>query len=69
LFDPQWRVGDFLDWYLRAQEKNLKSVLLEDVFLKRRIHEDNLGRRERGLRKSYIYILKQALDRRQQRTS
>ena len=23
LFDPQWRVGDFLDWYLRrAREKS-----------------------------------------------
>lgn len=66
LFDPQWRTGDFIDWFLRAREKNLKCIMLDDVFLKRRIHEDNLGRRERDQRITYVHILKQALDRRQQ---
>ncbi len=64
-FDTQWRVGDFIDWYIRAQEKNLKSMILEDVLLKRRIHENNMSTREREHRKAYVQILKQALNRRQ----
>lgn len=64
LFDPQWRVGDFIDWFIRAQEQGLKTVMLPDVLLKRRVHENNMTTRERGQRKAYVHILKAALDRR-----
>lgn len=64
LFDPQWRVGDFIDWFIRAQEQGVKTVMLPDVLLKRRVHEDNMSTRERGQRKAYVHILKAALDRR-----
>jgi len=39
--------GDFIDWYLRAIEKGLKSVLLDEIVSHRRIHGNNMGIRER----------------------
>jgi len=63
-FDGNWRVGEFVDWYIRSMELNLKAQLLKEVVLKRRIHGNNLGRRERGSLGDYARILKAALDRR-----
>ncbi len=63
-FDTRWRVGDFVDWYLRASDRGVRSLMLPDVVLKRRIHADNLGRRERKHRADFARILKASLDRR-----
>jgi glycosyltransferase involved in cell wall biosynthesis len=63
-FSSEWRVGEFIDWYLRAQETGLRSLMLTDVVLRRRLHADNLGIRERGSRADYTHIIKAAMDRR-----
>ncbi len=64
LFDPRWRYGDFVDWYARAQEAGLRIRMINHVVLRRRIHGDNMGIRERQNRVSYARILKAAMDRR-----
>jgi glycosyltransferase involved in cell wall biosynthesis len=64
LFASEWRVGEFIDWYLRAQEKGLRTLMLADVVLLRRLHASNMGIRERGSRADYARILKAAMDRR-----
>jgi len=64
LFETDWRVGEFIDWYLKAMERGLKSFLLPEVVMKRRIHENNMGIRERKHQRDYVRILKAALDRR-----
>ncbi len=63
-FSTQWRVGEFIDWYLRAIEQGLKSFLLPEVVLMRRIHDANMGIRERTSRIDYVKIVKASLDRR-----
>jgi len=63
-FDPRWQIGNFIDWYLRAQEAGLRHALLPEVVLRRRLHTDNMGIRERASRHAYARILKHALDRR-----
>jgi len=63
-FSTQWRVGEFIDWYLRAEEIGLKSFLLPHVVLMRRIHDANMGIRERTSRIDYVKIVKASLDRR-----
>jgi len=63
-FDPQWRIGSFVDWYLRAQDAGLRATMLTDILLRRRLHSDNMGTREREFRSDYARILKHALDRR-----
>jgi glycosyltransferase involved in cell wall biosynthesis len=67
LFETDWQVGEFVDWYLKAMERGLKSFLLPEVVMKRRIHANNMGIRERKHQRDYVRILKAALDRRREK--
>jgi hypothetical protein len=64
LFDTQWRIADFIDWYLRAVDLGLRSLMLPDVLVKRRLHSSNLGIRERHSRTEYVRVLRASLQRR-----
>lgn len=66
-FNPDLNVGEFIDWYLRAQEGGLQGGMLPDVVLKRRIHDANTGIRERDSRRDYLRILKASLDRKRKK--
>lgn len=66
-FDTRWQIGNFIDWYMRAQEAGLRSTMLPEVLLRRRLHDRNMGIRERASRHAYARILKDALDRRRSR--
>ena len=66
-FDTMWKVGDFIDWYLKALEGGLKSVMLPDVLLMRRVHNQNMGIREQMHQRDYVRILKASLDRRRRK--
>jgi len=59
-------VGDFVDWYARAMEKGLHTLMLPETVLRRRLHAANQGIRDRGRQSDYVRILKAALDRRRQ---
>jgi len=63
-FDTRWQIGNFVDWYLRAREAGVRDVMLPEIVLRRRLHADNMGVRERESRRAYARILKHALDRR-----
>jgi glycosyltransferase involved in cell wall biosynthesis len=63
-FDPQRRVGEFVDWYSRAVEIGLRTFLMPDVVLHRRLHDDNEGIKQRAESVQYVRVLKAALDRR-----
>lgn len=63
LFNPKWRVGEFIDWMARAREHGLVSNIVPGVFLLRRIHETNTGVTERSSRNDYIRIMKESLVR------
>ena len=63
-FDEGFRIGEFIDWYMRAVDYGLKSFLALEVVLKRRIHNANSGIKERDYRKDYLRALKASLDRR-----
>lgn len=65
-FSPAFRLGEFLDWYARACDAGLNSIMLDDILLRRRIHQDNMGRRERDKRADYLRVFKATLDRRRQ---
>lgn len=65
-FDTDWRIGEFVDWYSRAVDKGLKSIVIPKMLMKRRIHKNNTGIRDRESRTDYLRILKRALDRRRE---
>jgi glycosyltransferase involved in cell wall biosynthesis len=62
-FQGDWKVGEFIDWYARAVQLQIRSVILPDLFLWRRIHDSNQGIRERQSISDYARVLKASLDR------
>ena len=62
-FQGDWKVGEFIDWYARAVELQIRSVVLPELFLWRRIHDSNQGIRERQSVSDYARVLKAKLDR------
>ena len=67
LFDTAVRIGEFIDWYLKAMDSGLKSAVIPHVLVKRRVHDANTGIRERDYRKDYLRVLKASLDRRREK--
>lgn len=65
-FATDLRVGEFVDWYAKASDKGLKELMLPEVLLKRRVHANNMGIRDRDKRIDYLRVLKSSLDRRRQ---
>jgi glycosyltransferase involved in cell wall biosynthesis len=65
-FATTLRVGIGVDWYARATERGLKMVTPSAIVLERRLHAQNNGIRQRGLRPQYLHVLKAALDRRRE---
>lgn len=64
VFNPAFRIGEFLDWYARAKEQRLVSFLLPEIVLWRRLHGDNLSIRSANARGDFARILKASMDRR-----
>ncbi len=56
--------SEFLDWLLRAREQGLREVMVNNVVLRRRLHEANHGRVQHDAASEYAVTLKGALDRR-----
>ena len=67
LFATTLKVGVGLDWFARATEQGLKSLMLDGIVMERRLHLNNTGLRERDARLQYVQVVKAALDRRRKR--
>jgi glycosyltransferase involved in cell wall biosynthesis len=65
-FSTQLKLADFVDWYARAQELGLREQMLDEVVLRRRLHRDNLGRRESDNRGEYASAMGALLRRRRE---
>lgn len=67
------RVGPFFethtltesfDWFVRARERQLKQLMLDEIVAVRRVHGANKGLMQRHARREYAFVIKAALDRR-----
>lgn len=63
-FDAGFRVGETLDWVARAEAAGLRSVALDTVVLRRRIHGANTVRKQEQTRDDYLRVLRAAIGRR-----
>jgi glycosyltransferase involved in cell wall biosynthesis len=63
-FEPSVDYGEFIDWYMRAVEHQIREVMLPDVVTLRRVHGANLGYTDRHKRVEFARVLKRGLDRR-----
>lgn len=64
VFNPEWKVGDFIDWYARAKELDIGVVMLPDVLARRRIHINNISRQSIDDRAQFAKILLASIKRR-----
>ncbi|MPZ48109.1 MAG: glycosyltransferase [Dehalococcoidia bacterium] len=63
LFSSDRRMGEFIDWFARAQDAGLRHEVMQQVMLRRRVHGDNITlKAPHGA--DYLHVLKAALDRR-----
>jgi glycosyltransferase involved in cell wall biosynthesis len=60
----EFRVGEFIDWYLKATDNGLRGEMLQEIVLRRRLHTTNTGITQKNARGDYVRIVKAALDRR-----
>ena len=67
-FDTDLAVGEFVAWYARAVAAGLRTKVLPQVVLARRIHGANTVLRERDARADYLKIVTAALHRRRAAT-
>lgn len=65
LFDPTYRTGDFIEWFMRAQAAGLTTAMLPAVVTHRRLHRSGLSSRTEH-QKDFARMLKTALDRKRQ---
>lgn len=66
-FDESLRVGEFIDWWARAEDLGVRSMAIADVALLRRNHDTNMTRssQESGSNQDYLRVVRERLKRRQ----
>jgi glycosyltransferase involved in cell wall biosynthesis len=69
LFDPKLKTGCDVDWYIRANERQLCHITLPNVVFHRRLHETNNGNTERHHANERLHLLKAKLDRQRAKQS
>lgn len=62
-FDTTLRVGEFIDWYGRANDLGLKVKFIERDLYSRRSHAGNITATQRQSFKDYAKLLKAKIDR------
>lgn len=65
-FREDVRVGEFVDWFARAQDQGIRFTNVETVVLRRRLHASNTGLLQRDARSDYVKVLRAALHRRRE---
>jgi glycosyltransferase involved in cell wall biosynthesis len=64
LYNNDNSVHCFIDWFARAKEANMKSLIHPEIVFYRRIHDSNQGIREKDFqRQQYFNTLKAKIDR------
>ena len=63
-FREDVKVGEFVDWWARAQDAGLRAVFIDAIVLRRRIHTTNTGIVQASSRQDYARVLRAALQRR-----
>lgn len=63
-FEADLPTGEFVSWFARLKEMNIRTHVLETVVAYRRLHLGNKGRAQQQYKKEMLRSLKASLDRR-----
>jgi glycosyltransferase involved in cell wall biosynthesis len=61
-FSTRYMIGEFIEWFSRAEQAGLSSFMLPEILLKRRLHTSNTTRRSPLDRGDYVKILRSRLE-------
>ncbi len=64
LFETGWHVGEFIDWFLRAQEMGISVIVVPELVTLRRLYKTGTTSASNAYFSTYTKILKASLDRR-----
>ncbi len=67
-FCTDLRVGEFVEWFTRATDRGYRYYQFSDIFLRRRLHDRNLGLQKQEGANAFASILKASLERRRRRS-
>jgi glycosyltransferase involved in cell wall biosynthesis len=67
LFSTEYKTGEFIEWYRRAEESGMISAFLPEVLMYRRIHPLNHGIVQKQQNDDYARIVKEMLLRRRKK--
>ncbi len=62
-FETSLQIAECVEWYLRAKQMNLQTVMLSEIVTWRRLHGGNQTIVKRASKHEYAKIIKQFLDR------
>jgi len=65
LFNIDLRIGEDMEWIIRAQERGICSCTYNDVLVMRRLHESNISKDISVGHKNLAQILLSAIKRRE----
>lgn len=65
--DPSLQLAEDLDWFIRARERGVPTLVVDDLTLHYRWHGENLTSGADPIRRRMMVALKRSLDRRRQR--
>lgn len=60
-FATDYVVGETVEWYARASSSGLRSVMLDDVVVRRRLHGSNTGIKSWDARSDFVRVAREAL--------
>ena len=63
LFCTEHLLGEGVEWYGRLLQSGLNIVLSKEIFLKRRVHNNNSVTRHKSSYRDYVWHLKRLLDK------
>lgn len=67
LFDEELTLAEYVDWFSRVKDADIPVKFLQHVVLKRRIHADNVGSRERNHIHDYTKVLMASIKRKREK--
>lgn len=68
MYETFWKVGQDLNWFIRAREAGLKEKMILTPLVLRRLHKTNTDQLNRLYKHERVRILKESLDRRRRKT-
>ncbi len=68
MYETHWKVGQDLNWFIRARETGLKERMIPEVLVRRRLHKTNTDRLNHQYSGERLQILKALLDRKRQKS-